>query len=152
MTKKTLIFLICSYLIAFSINFFPSIKYPDSNVTILNLLVTVLFIITLLALVKKVILKIDSNKGLSIFLTLGCLSGLIIYVITIFQLEIVQSATLHMIVSIHYPLYTLFITPLFGLNYLFSVNYGFFSLLASVVYLIGILLIVTSKRIVNQSA
>lgn len=151
MTKKTLIFLICFYIVAFAINLIPSIKHPDSNVTILNLLVTILFIVTLLVFVKKIPLKNGFNKSLNIFLIFGFLSGLIVYVITKFEHITLDYAILDAIASIHYPFYIIFTTPLFGLNYLFGVNYGVFSLLMSVVYLSAIILLVTSRRLVNQS-
>ena len=152
MTKKTLIFLIFSYIAAFVINLIPSIKHPDSNVTFLNLLVTVLFIITLLVIVRKATHKNMVNKSLNLFLIFGVLSGLVVYVITKFEHITLKYAILDVIASIHYPFYIIFITPLFGLNYLFDVNYEVFSLWMSLVYLGTIILLLTLKRLMNQSA
>ena len=151
MTTKTFIFFICSYIVALAINLIPSIKHPDYNVTILNLLVTISFIVTLFVVVRKVTHRNAFYNSLNIFLIFGFLSGWIVYVITKFEHITLKYAILDVIASIHYPFYIIYTTPLFGLNYLFDVNYEVFSLLMSVVYLGTIILLITSKRLVNQS-
>lgn len=134
MKLKFFIFLICSYLIAFISNLIPSLKYPDSTMSSFNLIVTVLFLIALLIFVKKASYISKVNKGLKVYLIFGFISGLVVYVIKIFEDTMMNYAILDMIASIQYPFYLMFTAPLFGMNYLFDINYEVVSLLGSVVY------------------
>lgn len=131
---KLIIFLICSYLIAFTTNFIPSLKHPDSTLSIFNLLVTVLFLIALVIFIKKASYSSKSIKGLKAFLIFGFISGLVVYVIKMFEDTMMDYVILDMIASIQYPFYLMFTTPLFGVNYLLNINYETFSLLMSAVY------------------
>ncbi|MGO5010529.1 hypothetical protein ACTQ5K_01390 [Niallia sp. Sow4_A1] len=71
MKLKLFILLLCSYLIAFSTNLVPSLKHPDSTMSIFNLLATALFLIALLIFIKKASNSGKSNKGLKAFLIFG---------------------------------------------------------------------------------
>lgn len=146
MKSKWLIILITFYLIAFITNLIPSIKYPDTTMNILNLTVTILFLMTLLIFTKKASYNSKSNKGLKTILLLGFISGIVVYVIKRFEETMLNYVILDMIASIQYPLYLIFTTPLFGLNYLFQMNYGIFSLLMSAVYVISLILVMRSKK------
>jgi len=151
MKLKLFIFLICSYLIAFSTNLFPSLKHPDSTMSIFNLLATALFLIALLIFIKKASYSGKSNKGLKVFLIFGFISGLVVYVIKIFEGTMMGYAILDIISSIQYPFYLMFTTPLFGVNYLFDINYETFSLLMSAVYVITFILVMSFKKADNHN-
>lgn len=151
MKFKLLILLICTYIIAFSTNLIPSLKHPDSNMSIFNLLATSLFLITLLVFIKKASYSGKSNKGLKVFLIFGFTSGLVVYVIKIFEDTLMDYAILDMIASIQYPFYLMFTTPLFGVNYLFDINYETFSLLMSAVYILVFILIMSFKKVDTQN-
>ncbi|MFE8697455.1 hypothetical protein ACFYKT_14015 [Cytobacillus sp. FJAT-53684] len=151
MKFKLLILLICTYIIAFSTNLIPSLKHPDSNMSIFNLLATSLFLITLLVFIKKASYSGKSNKGLKVFLIFGFTSGLVVYVIKIFEGTMMDYAILDMIASIQYPFYLMFTTPLFGVNYLFDINYETFSLLMSAVYILVFILIMSFKKVDTQN-
>lgn len=151
MKLKLLIFLICSYLIAFATNLIPSLKHPDSTMSIFNLLATALFLIALLIFIKKASYGGKSNKGLKAFLILGFISGLVVYVIKMFEGTMMDNAILDIIVSIQYPFYLLFTTPLFGVNYLFDISYETFSLLMSAVYVIAFILVMSFKKVDTQN-
>lgn len=151
MKFKLLFLLICSYLIAFSTNLIPSLKHPDSNMSIFNLLATSLFLIALIIFIKKASYSGKSNKGLKVFLIFGFISGLVVYVIKMFEGTLMDYAILDMIASIQYPFYLLFTTPLFGVNYLFDINYETFSLLMSAVYVLAFILIMSFKKVDTQN-
>lgn len=150
MKLKLFIFLICSYLIAFSTNLIPSLKHPDSTMSIFNLLSTALFLIALLIFIKEASYSGKYNKGFKVFLIFGFLSGVVIYVIKMFEGTIMDYAILDMIVSIQYPFYLMFTTPLFGVNYLFDISYETFSLLMSTVYVIAFILVMSFKKVDTQ--
>jgi membrane protein YdbS with pleckstrin-like domain len=146
MKFKFWILLISSYLIAFSTNLIPSLKHPDSNISIFNLLATFLLLIAFLIVIKKVWSSGKLHKSLKRFLLVGFISGLVIYGIKIFEDTLMNYNVLDMIASIQYPIYLLFITPLFGMNYLFDMGYGNFSLLISVVYIFILFAVITFKK------
>ncbi|WP_333719876.1 hypothetical protein [Enterococcus faecalis] len=126
-------------------------KHPDSTMSIFNLLATALFLIALLIFIKKASYSGKSNKGLKVFLIFGFISGLVVYVIKIFEGTMMGYAILDMIASIQYPFYLMFTTPLFGVNYLFDINYETFSLLMSAVYVIAFILVMSFKKADNHN-
>lgn len=146
MKLKLLVLLICSYLLAFSTNLFPSLKHPDSNMNIFNLLATTLFLIVLLIFVKKGVYSGKSNKKLKLFLIFGFISGLVVYVINMFESTMMDYAMLDIIASIQYPFYLIFTTPLFGVNFLFDLSYATFALLMSAVYVLVFILVISLKK------
>ncbi len=123
-----LLLLIGSYLLAFSVNLMPSIKHPDSDIDILNSLVTILFMVLLLTY------SIKGSKLLKTFSIFGIISGVIVFVIKTFEHDMIGNGILDVIASIQYPFYLIFITPLFGGNILFDLSYGSYSLLMSLFY------------------
>lgn len=146
MKLKLLVLLICSYLLAFSTNLFPSLKHPDSNMNIFNLMATTLFLIVLLIFVKKGVYSGKSNKKLKVFLIFGFISGLVVYVINMFESTMMDYAILDIIASIQYPFYLIFTTPLFGVNFLFDLSYATFALLMSIVYVLVFILVISLKK------
>lgn len=151
MKLKLFIFLICSYLIAFTTNLIPSLKHPDSTLSVFNLIATALFLIALLIFIKKASYSGKSNKRLKAFLIFGFVSGFVVYVIEMFEGTMMDYAILDMIASIQYPFYLMFTTPLFGVNYLFDINYETFSLLMSAVYVIAFIFVLNFKKVDTQN-
>ena len=147
MNSKLIIILVCSYLIAFTINLIPSIKHPDSILSIFNLLATMLFLTALLLSIKKASLSDTFNKGLKVFLIVGSISGLVVYGIKMVEDTMINYVILDMIASIQYPFYLMFTTPLFGVNYLFKINYETFSLSMSALYAIAFILVTSFKKV-----
>ena len=129
-----------SYLLAFSINLMPALKYPDLNMNIFNLLVTLLFMFLLLLYSKK------GSKTLMIFSIVGVISGVLVFVVTTFEHAIFDNAILDAISSIQYPLFLIFTTPIFGGNVLFNLSYGLYSLLMSLFYGVVLCLTVYFKK------
>ncbi|WP_019413432.1 hypothetical protein [Paenisporosarcina sp. TG20] len=128
MNYKFLLLLLVSYLLAFSINLMPALKYPDLNMNIFNLLVTLLFMFLLFLYSKK------GSKTLKVFSIVGVISGVLVFVVTTFEHAMIGNGILDVIASIQYPFYLIFITPLFGGNILFDLSYGSYSLLMSLFY------------------
>ncbi|SET50807.1 hypothetical protein SAMN05421676_105135 [Salinibacillus kushneri] len=128
MNYNTLLLLVASYLLAFSLNFMPSIKHPDLNLNIFHLMFTILFIAILILYSKKGI------RTLRIFTLTGVISGVLIFMITAFEHTMRNHIILEGISSIQYPFYFIFTTPVFGGNLLFDLNYGTYSLLTSLIY------------------
>lgn len=151
MNLKWIIFLFGSYVIAFITNLIPSLKHPDSTLNIFHLLVTVLFFIALLLIIRKASFSSKSLKGLKLFFIFGFLSGFVVYVIKMLEDTMMNYVILDMIASIQYPFYLMFITPLFGVNYLFDINYEIFSLIMSAVYLIAFIFVMSFKKFNTQN-
>lgn len=124
MKNKVVYILILTYLLATIINLIPSLKYPDSNLSVINILVSVFFLLALL------VFSINKThyKVFNLFLIFGIIGGCLIYVINKFDIAIIE--------NLQYPLYIIFITPLFGGNAIFDYEYGVYSLLVTITYLI----------------
>ncbi|QDP41509.1 hypothetical protein [Radiobacillus deserti] len=128
MNYKLLIGLIGSYILSFSVNVIPAIKYPDLNVGVFHLLVTLVFIILL------VTYSIKGSNALKIFSSIGVLSGVLIFVLTTFESNMLGNSIFDLVVSIQYPFYFIFTIPVFGCNLLFDLSSGSYSLLMSLFY------------------
>lgn len=138
--------LIVFYVIAFLTNFMSSIKYPDANITIFNLLATVFFVLILLKYTKEKLHVKNGNKKLKVYLLLGVISGVLIYVIKMFENFMFDYPVLDAIASIQYPIYLIFITPLFGVNVLFNLSSSTFALFMSLFYVISLFYVVSFKK------
>ncbi|WAA12836.1 hypothetical protein [Fervidibacillus halotolerans] len=136
MQKKWLFFFIISYLVAFSINVFPSMKFPDVSVNGYHILATCFFLVGLVTYILKGMkssIEISRLKG---FLFIGFFSGFLIYLFHIFEDIGAGGFAADIIGSIQYPFYIIFTIPLFGGNYLFQLNYAIYSIIASFIYFI----------------
>lgn len=140
MNYKFLILLMVSYLLAFSINLMPSLKHPDLNMNMFNLLVTLLFMLLLLLYSK------NGSKTLKIFSIVGVISGVLVFAVTTFEHAMFDNVILDGIASIQYPLFLIFTTPIFGGNVLFDLSYGLYSLLMSLFYGVVLCLTVYFKK------
>ncbi len=106
----------------------PAIKHPDLNVNVFNLLVTLLLMFLLLMNSKK------GSKKLKVYALVGVISGVFVFVITTFEHAMFDNVILDSIASLQYPFYLIFTTPVFGVNILFDLSYGSYSLLMSLFY------------------
>ncbi|WP_019413243.1 hypothetical protein [Paenisporosarcina sp. TG20] len=142
MNFKLLILLICSYLIAFSINLMPSIKHLDLHMNIFNLLATTLFSLILLLFITK---GLKANKKIKTLLLFGVFTGVLVYVIKMFEDFMFKYIILDILASIQYPFYLIFMIPLFRANFLFDLSYPTFALLMSIFYLLALILVSCKK-------
>ncbi|MCH4888922.1 hypothetical protein EZV73_15105 [Acidaminobacter sp. JC074] len=132
--KKYTILMMIIYILSFSINLIPSIKHPDLNLTLMNLLVSLLFMIATVLWVKA---AADSKwlKFLKSIMAIGTLSGLFIFIMSLVQHITIEYLILDAISGIQFPLYVLFVAPLFGLNFILNIDFGMFSLIMSLYYM-----------------
>lgn len=140
MKNRRIIILLCVYLTAFLVNLIPSIKYPDTNLSIINIIASSLLIMTLVAFVKKGTTN-SIREILRYFFIIGFISGLIIFIIKIFEDTLIQNTILDVISSIQYPIYLLFYTPFFGINYVINTEYNYFVLIISLFYILAFLFV-----------
>lgn len=137
--KKRLIFFWMTVLISFSVNLLPSLKYPDSELNLVHFFFSgvVLFAIFLLM-----------RKQLKMVLFLSGMAGIIIFCINFRMLSEARlhSTILDVLLSVEYPLYVVFITPLFGFNYIFSSRYEQFALGIAIISGVLLLLLVLLSR------
>ncbi|WP_099157122.1 hypothetical protein [Virgibacillus ndiopensis] len=140
MKIKIGILLIISYLIAFVINFLPSMKYPDANINLVNLLATILLLGVLIIFTNKMRGTKRSPKLLRIFYIFGIIAGVLVLVLKMLEDYTLKYAILDIIASIQYPLYVFFTTPFFGANMLFNVNYATFAVFTSLFYMLMLVL------------
>lgn len=56
-----LFFIIIIYLFALGMNFLPSIKYPDSSLSIINLIISVSLLVTIIIKLKSIVVS-QNNK------------------------------------------------------------------------------------------
>lgn len=146
MKFKWLVILIATYLISFATNLFPSLKHPDSTTALLHFLAAMLFLIGLVLFIYKAPHSIKFDQGFKLLLIVGILAGLIVFVCGLLEGSLSNSFILDVSTAIQYPFYFLFITPLFGLNYLLDLSYEIFSIIMSVVYLILFTLLIKVKK------
>jgi hypothetical protein len=150
MNVKLLVFLIGTYILSLSLNFVPSIKHPDATITILSALATSLFLLTFMWFSQWGIPSHNGNRKYKAVLMLGIVSCVLVYLIKTFENYMFEFVILDAITAIQYPLYVLFVTPFFGANLLFDLNYGLFSLTMVIVYALALLL--NKKRINHQQS
>lgn len=140
--KKRLLFLllISSYILAITVNFMPSIKFPDLQLYILNLAVSILFAASLL------IYTTTGSKRLILFSAAGAISVIIIFIVTTFEEAIFENVLLDVIASVQFPLYILYATPLFGGNLIFHFPYETYSIFLALFYITAFLLALYYKK------
>ena len=100
------------YLVVLVINLMVSLKFPESTIMIHHLLASIVFLTML------IYVSIKNNMQMKYLLLLGTFCS--IYVFAMIQLEadlMGDFLILDSLVNLQYPMYILFVTPLFGLNY-----------------------------------
>jgi hypothetical protein len=110
--KKHTILMASIYIVSLSINLIPSLKHPDSNLTLINLLTSLMLMIAIILWIKSVATS-KKTGFLKIISAIGMISGIFVFSIS---------------------------TPLFGINYILNTNYGVFSVIISLFYLATFLL------------
>ncbi|MBN4050717.1 MAG: hypothetical protein COA82_11220 [Alkaliphilus sp.] len=123
------------YITAIGVNLLDSVKYPDSKIGLVNVAVSLLAFATIIIFSNYQIRNSNSNsKRNNVFLVAAIWSGILVYIITVFKDVMLNNTILDMFSNIQFPLYILFVTPLFGLNYFLEVTYGKLSMIIAIVY------------------
>ena len=133
--KKNIVLVMVAWLISIVSNISVSFFYPDTNISVFNLVVSILFLIVIGYSVFNFIRQ--QNFRIVLYIgVIGAVSGLLV---SLFEsMNSAQFITL--------PLYVLVITPLFGLNYLMNLNIALFSLAMLFIFIPIILLQLYFKR------
>lgn len=133
------VIVVAIYFVVLATNLMSAIKFPDSTITIYHLLSSIIFLVMLLYVSIKNIMQI------TYFLLLGTVAS--IYVFAIIRLEHDLTGTfliLDSLFNLHYPLYILFVIPLFGFNYFSQMSIDLFAILVAIVYAVLVLTIYPS--------
>jgi len=133
--KKNIVLVIVVWLISIVSNISVSFFYPDTNISVFNLIVSILFLTVIGYSVFNFIRQ--QNFGIVLYIgIIGAVSGLLV---SLFEsMNTAQFITL--------PLYVLVITPLFGLNYLMNLNIALFSLVVLFIFIPIIMLQLYFKK------
>lgn len=143
--KKHAILMTIIYIVSLSMNVMPSLKYPDSSLSLVNLLASLMLMLAIVFWFKS-LMTVKKLKVLKIISTIGMVSSICIFLISWVEHMTYEIFILDIILGIQYPLYLLFVTPLFGMNYIFNSGYGIFSGIASLFYLAVFLLCLFCRR------
>ena len=146
MKVKLLILVICAYGISFAVNVIPSLKYPDTQLYMYQLLPAALVVLLLTALIMKGSYNSRLYGRIKGFLFIGFISGIFVFAVKQFEHSMIDSFLFDMISSMQYPFYLIFTTPLFGLNLLFDFPYETFSLLIGALYLFAFCFLLMLKK------
>ena len=130
MTEKWLyMVLITIYLAVVGINLFVSLKFPDITIKAVHFTASfILFVIVLIGVTK-------SLRYLKGILLVGAVSSIFVAFTHLFNDFLLNHWILDMIAGLQYPLYILFITPLFGVNIFIKGLSGTFALYCIVIFI-----------------
>lgn len=144
--KKVYLAVIGIYLASLFINLFDSIKYPDSDIGIINLIISMILSVLFIWIIYS---KRNINlKYFKTFLMSAVIGSSIVYSINGFSF-LITNDIFNIISGIRYPLYLIFVTPFFGFNYFLEMLYGKFSLMISIFYLVLYMLCIFRKLRTN---
>lgn len=133
-------FFVCFFfLLAAAANFLSGLKYPDMEPTVWGLITTGVYFVLLVCL-----------QGKRVFLVAGAGSLLTAFLLSN-ESFMVDFMFLDMLSSVQYPLFILFILPLFGLQLIFSLPLAAFAFLCAGIYWVGYVLIQLRIRNTSQA-
>lgn len=131
--KKHKAFIVCLavvYLLALSMNFMAALKYPDLDGEVGHLLISLVFLSLLL------LYSFFGGKLYSRIMIVGVLGGIVCFAAQHYQGYLSTIGVFDAISAIHYPLYILYVAPLFGINLLFDTIPALYSLMISLLFFI----------------
>ena len=139
--------IVAIYLVVISINLIVAIKFPDSTIMMHHLLASLVFLAIL------VYLSIKTSIQMKYFLLLGIVCSM--YTFAMIRLEgdlMGDFLILDGLVNLQYPLYILFVTPLFGLNYFSEMSIDLVAAFIAVIYAVLLLAIYPAQlKLLNKA-
>lgn len=132
MTRNRIVLGIC-FFISMAINLFVSLKYPDINIGFINFIVSFLFILFCLYLIFT---SKNLFKPTFVYWITPIVGCILVFIFENSFLLKSEHVILDVISGIEYPLYILFVTPIFGLNWLLKLKVSSFSLVCSTIYFV----------------
>ena len=131
---------ICVYLLALIINFTVAIKYPDLSIS------TPSFLISLILLLLLLFYSFFGGKIYRIMMIIGVVGSVFISVVQYYQDVIYDIWILDVLSALQYPLYVMYVAPLFGINFLLDYTPAMYSLSVSIVFLICFIISVYIRK------
>ena len=123
--KWKIILFIAMYVIALAINLIVSVMFPDLRIEVFHFIASILLFIVLIFVITQ------TARFTNWFLIAGAVSSCFVAFAQHFEELLTSNWALDMLSGIQYPLYVIFNTPLFGLNYIFGFLPGSFALLCA---------------------
>lgn len=142
MNKKWAFVFIALYLISLASNLMVSAMFPDLEIRAVHFIASMLLFIVLIFSIFKAV------RYTKWFFLTGAASSVFVALAQYLEGQLMGNLAFDMLSGLQYPLYVLFITPLFGLNYAFDMLPGKFALLCAGLF---IFLLIVAK-LVKQSA
>lgn len=139
--KKCLIILSSVYVIAFIVNLIPSIMFPDATIQPIHAIASGLLLVCMFGTCLM------RNRVAKLLIMAILFASVTFFTLNSFETYIYDIALLDALFAIQYPLYILFVAPLFGLNYFLNVNPEYVALL---VFFIAILLLIVHEVAVTR--
>lgn len=139
--KKCLIILSSVYVIAFIVNLIPSIMFPDATIQPIHAVTSGLLLVCMFGTCLM------RNRVAKLLIMAILFASVTFFTLNSFKTYIYDIALLDALFAIQYPLYILFVAPLFGLNYFLNVNPEYVALL---VFFIAILLLIVHEVAVTR--
>ena len=139
--KKCLIVLSSLYVLAFIVNLIPSIMFPDATIQPIHAVASGLLLVCMFG---TCLLR---NRVAKLLILAILFASVTVFTLISFESYVYDIVLLDALFAIQYPLYVLFVTPLFGLNYFLNVNPEYVALL---VFFIAILLLVIHELAVTR--
>lgn len=127
--KKTYLKLGIIYIVALGINLLDAIKFPDADLNILNLIISLI----MLVLIGVAAVKESSFTKVTAVLTL---SSVLVFVFTVIGDRWGDISLVDILTSLKYPLYIVFTAPFFGMNYILNIQYEYFALIMGGVFML----------------
>lgn len=134
-TKSYLVLFCTLVLVSIMLNGWPAGIYPDGSIGIVQILTSIGWFAFLMGSI--LILKNTSLiRFLFNYLRFGFIGGMVVYLITLFENHLWDQTWFDMMSGIQYPLYVLFVVPMFGWNAFTEIPYGDFSFLIGFLYIL----------------
>ena len=132
--------IISIYLVVLVINLMVALKFPDRTIMIHHLLASIVFLTML------IYVSIQNSLHMKYFLLLGTVCSIYVFAMIRLEVDLIGDfLILDSLVNLQYPLYILFVTPLFGLNYFSQMSIDLVAALIAFIYVVLLLTIYPSQ-------
>lgn len=121
--KRCIVTLSVVYIIALMVNLIPSATFPDATILPLHAAASVALV---LCMIGTCLMK---NRAAKLYITALLFASVTVFTLNSFETYMHDILLLDALFSIQYPLYILFVSPLFGLNFFTNVEAEYVSLI-----------------------
>lgn len=131
--KRCIVTLSVVYAIALIVNIIPSATFPDATIRLPHAIASVALV---LCMIGTCLMK---NRVAKLYTTALLFASVTVFTLNSFEMYMHDILLLDALFSIQYPLFILFVSPLFGLNFFMNVEAEYVSLIT---FFIAILLLI----------